>query len=140
MFLKMLAFEWRYYTRQPSFYVTSMIFFLLPFLAMVSDNVQIGGGGNNFYNSPFAITQSMLILGVFAMFLVVNFIATTATRNDTTQMSELLYSKPIQPLSYNIGRFTGSYLVILTVFIMVPLGTLIGSLMPWIDAERLGTT
>ena len=140
MFLKMLAFEWRYYTRQPSFYVTSLVFFLIPFLAMVSDSVRIGGGGNVLYNGSFAITQTMLIMGIFSMFLVVNFIASTATRNDTTNMSEILYSKPINPLSYQLGRFFGSFLVILTVFAMVPLGTLIGSVMPWLDAERLGPT
>ena len=140
MFLKMLTFEWRYFTRQPSFYVTSLVFFLLPFLAMVSDNVRIGGGGNTLFNGSYAITQTMLVMGIFSMFLVVNFIASTATRNDSTQMSEILYSKPIHPLSYQLGRFVGSYLVTLTVFAMVPLGTLVGSLMPWVDAERLGPT
>ncbi len=139
MFLKMLAFEWRYYVRQPSFYVTSLIFFLLPFFAMVSENVRIGGG-NTIYNGSLAITQTLLIMGIFSMFLVVNFIANTATRNETSKMSEILYSKPINPLQYQLGRFMGSYLVILTVFAMVPLGTLVGSIMPWVDNERLGPT
>ena len=45
MFLQMIRFEWRYYQRQPSFYVTALLFFLLAFFATASDNVQIGGGG-----------------------------------------------------------------------------------------------
>ena len=44
MFLNSLTFEWRYYLRQPSFYVTMLAFFLLPFLATTTDNVRIGGG------------------------------------------------------------------------------------------------
>lgn len=140
MFLKMLAFEWRYYVRQPSFYVTCLTFFLLPFLATVSDNVQIGGGGNVLYNSSFAITQTMLILGIFSMFLVVNFLGSSAIRNEQTKMAEILYSKPIQPLPYQLGRFIGAYLVTATVFLMVPLGILLGTLMPWIDADRVGPT
>lgn len=140
MFAKMLAFEWRYYVRQPSFYVTCLVFFLLPFLATVSDNVRIGGGGNVLYNSSFAITQTMLILGIFSMFLVVNFVASTATRNESSQMSEILYCKPIKPLPYQLGRFMGAYAVILTVFAMVPIGILLGTLMPWVDSERLGPT
>jgi len=144
MLMKMFAFEWRYFTKQPSFYVTSLIFFLLTFFATVSENVQIGGGGNVLYNGPFSIAQTLLIMGLFAMFLVVNFVASTATRNDTSKMSELLYSKPINPLSYQLGRFLGSFAVVATVFAFVPLGILIGSLLGglvgWIDPERLGTT
>ncbi len=140
----MFLFEWRYFVRQPSFYVTSLIFFLLTFFATVSENVQIGGGGNVLYNGPFSIAQTLLIMGLFAMFLVVNFVASTATRNDTTKMSELLYSKPINPVSYQLGRFLGSFAVVATVFAFVPLGiflgTVIGGITGWVDAERLGPT
>lgn len=138
MFTKMLAFEWRYFVRQPSFIVTCLVFFLLPFLAMVSDNVRIGSGGNVLFNSPYAIAQTLLIFGIFGMFLVVNFVANTAVRNQTTMMAEIIYTKPINAFQYQLGRFMGAYLVCVTVFAMVPLGVLIGSLMPWVDAERLG--
>ena len=144
MFLKMLAFEWRYFTRQPSFIVTSSIFFLLTFFATVSENVQIGGGGNVVYNGPFSIAQTLLILGFFAIFLVVNFVASTATRNDSSKMAEILYSKPINPISYQLGRFFGSFAVVLTVFAFVPLGiflgTTLGAAAGWVDVERLGPT
>ena len=79
MFLNSLTFEWRYYLRQPSFYVTMLAFFLLPFLATTTDNVRIGGGGNVLYNGSFAITQTTLIMGIFALFLLVNFVSGTAT-------------------------------------------------------------
>ncbi|MCF6194641.1 MAG: ABC transporter permease, partial [Kangiellaceae bacterium] len=144
MFLKMLAFEWRYFTRQPSFYVTSLIFFLLTFFATVSENVQIGGGGNVLYNGPFSIAQTLLIMGLFAMFLVVNFVASTATRNETSRMSELIYSKPLDSLQYQLGRFLGSFAVVATVFAFVPLaillGIFIGGMTGWVDPERVGDT
>ncbi|NQY35969.1 MAG: ABC transporter permease [Alteromonadaceae bacterium] len=144
MLAKMFIFECRYFTRQPSFYVTSFIFFLLTFFATVSENVQIGGGGNVLYNGPFSIAQTLLIMGIFAMFLVVNFVASTATRNETSGMSELLYSKPINPVSYQLGRFLGSFAVVSTVFLFVPLGiffgTTFGGLVGWVDPERLGPT
>ncbi len=141
---KMFIFEWRYFVRQPSFYVTSMVFFLLTFFATISDNIQIGGGGNVLYNGPFSIAQTLNIMSLFAMFLVVNFVANTATRNDTTQMAEILYSKPINPISYQLGRFLGSFAVVATVFAFVPigifLGTIIGGAAGWVDPERLGET
>lgn len=138
MFFTTLTFEWRYFTRQPSFIVTSLVFLLLPFLAMTIENVQIGASANVNFNSPFAIAQSILILGIFSMFLVVNFVADTALRNDTSKMAEIVSCKPITPFSYQLGRFLGAYLVCITVFAMVPLGLFLGAIMPWVDAERLG--
>ncbi|GLX83781.1 membrane protein [Thalassotalea loyana] len=144
MFSKMFLFEWRYLVRQPSFIVTSTIFFLLTFFATVSDSVQIGGGGNVLYNGPFSITQTICIMLLFSMFLVVNFVASTATRNETSGMSEILYSKPINPVSYQLGRFMGSFATVATVFAFVPLGILLGCLIGgvtgWVDEERLGPT
>lgn len=140
MLLPTLSFEWRYYLRQPSFIVTTLVFFLLPFLATATDSVRIGGGGNVLYNGSFAIAQTMLIMGVFALFLLVNFIAGTATRNHTSKMGELIYTKPVNPMHYQLGRFLGSLLITLAVFAAVPIGIFLGSIMPWVDPERVGPT
>jgi ABC-2 type transport system permease protein len=53
-------------------------------------------------------------------------------------MAEIICTKPIPPTAYQLGRFFGAFLVCVTVFAMVPLALLIGSLMPWLDQERLG--
>jgi ABC-2 type transport system permease protein len=139
MLLKMLSFEWRYYTKQPSFIVTCLVFFLLPFLLITIEEVTIGSGGNTNINSPYAIANILLLFGVFNMFVVVNFIASTATRNDSSAMAEIICTKPIPPTSYQLGRFLGAFLVCLTVYAMVPLALVIGSFMPWLDQERLGS-
>ena len=115
MFLQMIRFEWRYYQRQPSFYVTSLLFFLLAFFATASDNVQIGGGGEIWGNGPFAITRTITTMLIFSMFLVVNFVSSTALRNHASLMEELVCTKPVPPLSYQLGRFVGAYLVLVAV-------------------------
>ena len=140
MFSAMLRFELSYYLRQPSFYVVALILFLISFLSVVSDSVSIGSGGEVLKNGSFAIAQTLLTLGIFAMFLVVNFVGASALRNNSHQMEELIYSKPLAPFAYQFGRFTGSYLVVLLVFSAVPLGMLLGSFMPWVDASRFGPT
>jgi len=140
MLLKMMRFEWRYFVKQPSFIVTSLVFFLLPFLAMVIEEVQIGASSNVNINSPYAIAQTLLVFGVFGMFLVVNFVANTAMRNELSGMNEIVISKPLSTFQYQLGRFLGAYLVCLTVFAMIPLAMLIGSFMPWLDQERMGDT
>ncbi len=142
MFTKMFFFEWRYFVKQPSFYVTSLLFFFITFFAASNDNVRIGSGGNVLINSPYAITEMIAIMGIFAMFLVVNFVANTALRNETSKMAELLYSKPIDPVRYQLGRFFGAFATTAVVFLFIPIGSLVGSfvgsMVGWIDPELMG--
>ncbi|MDT0594049.1 ABC transporter permease/M1 family aminopeptidase [Glaciecola petra] len=138
MFFRMIQFEWRFFIKQPSFIVTCLIFFLLPFLSVAIENVSIGSASNINFNSPYAIAQTVVIFGIFSLFLVVNFIGNTAIRNELSNMSELLYTKPINTFKYQVGRFIGSFLVILFVSAMVPLGLMLGSLSPQLDVDRLG--
>jgi len=140
MLWQSIRFEWRYYLRQPSFYVTSFLFFLMTFLAASSESVQIGGGGEVLGNGPFSVIRTLVTMLIFSMFLVVNFVGSTAIRNSTFQMEELAYSKPFSVWQYQLGRFLGCYAVVLAVFAFVPLGTLLGSIMPWVDQERFGPT
>jgi len=140
MFFKLAKFEFNYFSKQPSFYVTLLVFFLLPFFAMISTNVQIGGASNVNFNSPHAITQTLLIMSTIGMFLVANFVGGTAVRDTSYKMDGIILSTPLQKSSYLWGRLLGSFLVCLTVFLFVPLGTLIGTFWPTIDAERLGDT
>lgn len=139
MFFKLATFEFNYFRKQPSFYVTLLVFFLLPFFAMVSD-VQIGGASNVNFNSPHAITQTLLFMSVIGMFLVANFIGGTAVRDTTYKMGGIILSTPLERLPYLWGRLFGSLLICLAIFLAVPLGTLIGTFWPTIDAERLGST
>ena len=138
MFTRLIAFEWRYFVRQPSFIVTSMTFFLLPYLYMAINALPKGFGSNVMYNSPHAITFVMALFGLFSMFLVVNFVADTAVRNHTSSMAEFVYTKPLSPFQYQLGRFLGSYLICVTVFAFVPLGLFAGAVMPWVDESRIG--
>ena len=134
----MFLFEWRYFIRQPSFYISALIFFALAFVVASANKLENSFGSNVFVNGPYFIGELMTMLTFFSLFLVVNFIANTAMRNDSSNMSEILYCKPISPLSYQLGRFLGSFAVVLTVFCVVPVGMMIGSLMPWVTETRVG--
>ena len=141
MFFNMLAFELRYFMRQPSFYVTSLIFFFMAFFISSSSKFPLGGA-NVHMNSPFSIMLLTVTFCTLAMFLVVNFVASSAIRNSESKMDELVFSKPVNPVPYQAGRFFGSYLVVLIVFLSVPLGVFLGSqfglLVGWLDGELIG--
>jgi ABC-2 type transport system permease protein len=141
MFFSMARFEWRYLRKQPSFYVTLVTFFMLTFLATVVDQVQIGDASANvMLNGPYNIAMTQVILSLFAMFLVANFIGNTATRDWTSQFDGIVFSTPLRPAAYLWGRFAGSFAVVMVVFATVPLAIWLGSLMPWVDSERFGPT
>ena len=100
------------------------------------------GAANKIHHQkrPFSVIRTLVTMLIFSMFLVVNFVGSTAIRNTTFQMEELAYSKPFVVWQYQLGRFLGCYVVVLAVFAFVPLGTLLGSIMPWVDKERFGPT
>ena len=81
MFSRIAAFEWRYQVRSPVFWVGCLIFFLLAFGATASDNVQIGSLGNVHKNAPFAIIQTLALLGVFSVFVTVSMVASAVVRS-----------------------------------------------------------
>ncbi len=121
MFFNMLAFELRYFVRQPSFYVTSLIFFFMAFFISSSSKFPLGGA-NVHMNSPFSIMLLTVTFCTLAMFLVVNFVASSAIRNSESKMDELVFSKPVNPVPYQAGRFFGAYLVVLSCFFKRAIG------------------
>jgi len=138
MIAKMFLFEWRYFTRQPSFYVSLLILFGFAIFVSGFNKMEDLFGSNIFINGPYFIGQFMGIFTFFSLFLVVIFIANTALRDKLTEMDEILYCKPIDPLAYQTGRFLGSFAVVVTVFSVVPLGMFLGSILPWVTEGRVG--
>ena len=98
MFRSVAAFELRYQLKSPAFWVTFAIFLLLTFAATASDNVQIGSGGNVWKNSPYAIAQTLMIMTVFAVFILTAFVANVVVRDDETGFLSLIHiSEPTRP-------------------------------------------
>ena len=140
MFFSVARFEFRYQTRNPVFWVAAILFFLLAFGSMASDNVQIGGGGNVLVNSPHAISIGHMVLAIFYMFVTTAFVANVVVRDDDTKFGPIVRSTRIAKFDYLIGRFAGAFLAAALAYLSVPLGLLIGSAMPWLDPETVGPT
>ena len=64
MFFKIAGFEFRYQTRQPVFWVAVIVFTLLSFGAVASDNVQLGNTANVHKNAPWVIAQASLVFAI----------------------------------------------------------------------------
>jgi len=138
MFFKIAGFEFRYQTRQPIFWVAAILFVLLAFGAVASENIQLGNTANVHKNAPWVIAQSSLIFAVIYMFVTTAFVANVIVRDDDTGYGPLIYSTQVSKFDYLFGRFTGAYLAAALSFAAVPVGFFLGSVMPWVDRETLG--
>jgi aminopeptidase N len=135
---RIAAFEFRYQLRNPVFWVTLGIFFLLTFAATTIPQVRIGSIGNTHKNAPLAIAQIDGVMSVFAMFIVIAFVANVVIRDDETGFGPIVRATGVRKRDYLLGRFAGAFLVGVLAFCGAPLGILIGSFMPWVDPETLG--
>jgi ABC-2 type transport system permease protein len=140
MLAKIAAFETRYHLRSPLFYVGCAIFFLLTFGSVVVDQIQIGARGNVNINSPFAILQTTIVMNIFGLFVLVAFVANAVIRDDETGFAPIIRATRMTKFQYLSGRFLGASLVALAVLATIPLAILVGSWMPWLDAEKIGPT
>jgi aminopeptidase N len=135
---KVAAFEFRQQLRSPLFWAVVGIFFLLPFGYMASDNIQIGDTANVHKNSPYAIIQVNLIMGLFFMFASTAFVAGAVLRDDETGFGPILRAAPLTKFDYLYGRFTGAFAAALLAFVAVTAGLIVGSLLPGLDPEKFG--
>ncbi len=141
MLRHILGFELRQQFGNPVLWVVALVFGLLAFGASSSDAVQVGGGiGNVYRNAPTVVLGLINSFAVISMLLVVIFVAGGALRDFDTRTAELFFTTPVKKRDYLLGRFLGGYVATLAVMAVVALGVLIGTLMPWIDPERLGPT
>ncbi|WP_262695652.1 ABC transporter permease/M1 family aminopeptidase [Kordiimonas aquimaris] len=132
--------EFRYMLKSPQTFVAFAIFFLLPFFAMISTNVQIGGGGNVNVNSPFAIVQTLMIMSVFGIFVIPAYMANTILKDVDHKMDGIIYSTPITKPAYLFGRFFGAFAALFVAMSATPLGMFVGTFWWTIDPETLGPT
>ncbi len=139
MFAEIFRFETRYHLKQLLFYVVLVIFFLLTFGAVTSDSVQIGGSiGNVNRNAPFVIMEFLLVMSVFSIFTTTAFVSNAALRDYDLGTDALFFSSPIRKRDFLLGRFAGAIFVSFLIYIGVVLGIMVGSVMPWLEKERIG--
>jgi ABC-type transport system involved in multi-copper enzyme maturation permease subunit len=136
---KFFFFEVRYWLRQPMVYIFFLILGLLPFFAVISDNVTIGGGiGNVFKNAPYVVYQFYGAMSFIAILMVTAFVNGTAIRDFTSDTAQIIFSTPVSKRSYLVGKFLGSTFIACLPLLAVSVGIVLGSWWPDVDPLRLG--
>ncbi|MEG0885272.1 MAG: ABC transporter permease subunit, partial [Janthinobacterium sp.] len=139
MWKEFFKFDLGYQLKQPLLWVFAVIMALMAFGATTSDSVQIGGAiGNINRNAPTVVAQMLGIFSLLAMFLVTVFIAGAVLRDSEVGMADMLFATPMRKWDYLFGRFGAGFVACLVIFVAIGLATMLGPLMPWVDAQRVG--
>ena len=135
---ELLSFELRSRLRQPTVWLFGALFALMAFGATTTDAITIGGGsGLTAINSPFVIAKLLGILSVMGVLIVTAFVATAIVRDYEHRTYSFFHTCPIRRGDLLFGRFFGSLAMAWLVFVITALGLALGTVMPWLDAERL---
>ena len=141
MLRHLLSFERRLLLRNGVFWIVMLVFGLLAFASMASDNVSFGGGvGNVMRNAPAVVITLLGSFSVMSVLLTTIFVAGIALRDFEQRTAELFFATPMRKRDYLLGRFGGGFLASLAIMLATAAGLWLGSLMPWLDQARLGPT
>jgi len=138
MFLETLLFELKYRLKRPATYLYFLILFALTFLASTTEVVQIGGAmGKVMHNSAFMLTTWYMIMSIFGMLMVSGIMGVPIIRDFQHNTASMMFTTPYKSWQYLFGRFTGSFLIVLFVFLGIVFGFMFGQLSPWAEADKL---
>src|SRR5438309_2058466 len=138
MLFGITGFEVRYQLRNPVFWVAIAIFFLMGFGLTASENVSIGTPGGVHENAPNAIAIATAVFSLFYVFVITAFVANAIIRDDASGFAPIVRTTTAKAHQIVIGRFVGGLIIAWLGYLALPVGMWAGSIMPWVDPERIG--
>jgi ABC-type transport system involved in multi-copper enzyme maturation permease subunit len=137
MLLHVARFEFRYLLRNPLLWVTAAVTFALFFVG-ISTGLELGSEGGLLVNAAYATARNYLVASLSFMFVTTAFVANAVIRDDETGFGPIVRSTRMRKPEYLLGRFLGAFAIAALCLLLVPLGIVLGSLMPWADPATLG--
>lgn len=136
---RLFLIELRHWSKQPMVYIFFFLFALIGFGLVTWDDLVVGGAlANVKLNAPFMVFQYYAVLGFLGLLMVTAFVNASAIRDFVNNTQQIMFSTPLKKGQYLLSRFLGSTFVATLPMLGISVGMLLGSAMPWVDAERLG--
>lgn len=140
MFLKIFLFEIRYRLKRPATYAYFAILFLFAFLTGMFGG--INASEKTFVNSSYAIGLLLIIISIFETLIASAIMGVPVFRDVEYKTKDYYFAYPITEGSYLMGRYLGSFVILVLVCLGVHLGYILGTplglLTGEVEAERLG--
>jgi ABC-type transport system involved in multi-copper enzyme maturation permease subunit len=96
------------------------------------------GSGKVWINSPYAIAQTVSVLGMIGLTVVGAIMGRAIQQDFEYRVEDFFFSAPITKSQYLSGRFAGAIAVLLIILSGIALGCLAGLVLPGIDPDRVG--
>lgn len=136
---KFIKYELHYWMKSPLTWILLAVNTLLIFGATSSENITIGGSvGSVHKNAPYVIQSMYGFMSLICLLMTTSFMTATALRDYQSNMQQIVFSSPIRKHEYLLGKYIGATLMALIPLLGVSFGFIIGSMMPWVQAETLG--
>ena len=140
MFTNIFLLELKKNLKSPAFYIFFLIFFIVSIIfTMTTDPYTQFMGiahGKEWHNSPIIIAHILARLSIFGLLFTMVIIGRTVTKDFENNIHELIFSRPLSKIEYLGGRFLGSYIANLLIFIGIILGFELGLL--FMDQQYFG--
>ncbi|WP_373064498.1 ABC transporter permease/M1 family aminopeptidase [Gemmatimonas sp.] len=138
MFGALFAFELRGHFRRPVTWLYVAIMFLLAFFALSTEAVIVGSAlGKVKKNSPYQLAQMYAIMLAIGQIITSALVGTTVLRDYDVGVHELLFTTRITRGPYVGAKYLAAFIAMLVVFAALPLGALVGTVMPWVDGSTV---
>jgi len=138
MFGTVFRFELAYWFKRPLTLLFFVLFFLMAFFSTASDAFLGIAGGQIHRNAPFVLASAMGILTAIGQVITTAIAGTAVLRDAQLGTEEMLFTTQLTKTGYLLGRFAGAFVIVLVIYFALPIGLLVGTLMPWVPADKLG--
>jgi ABC-2 type transport system permease protein len=140
MFWKIFSFEIKYRIKRPATYAYFFILFLFALLTGI-----FGDGPSSekaYVNSAYWIGQLLVVISIFEMLIASAVMGVPVYRDIEYKTKDYFFTYPITEKSYILGRYLGSFVILIFISLGVILGYIIGLpigvMTDNFEAERLG--
>ena len=137
MFLEFFRFELRLRLKSLSTYCYFFLWALIGFLSVGASDFGPVGAGKLLLNGPFAIAVIYSQLCFFGIIVMAAIFGTSILRDFQRDTVQLIFTKPIGKFAYLGGRWAGSLVITVLIFLGIPLGMILGGFAPWADHARI---
>jgi len=136
MLKEIFLFELSYRKNRAANYIYFAIIFIMAFFLVASPVLTgLGAVGQVKPNSPYVITQLTMSLTYLLTMIVSAIMGVAIVRDFDHNTEAILFSTPMKKMDYLLGRFGGSFVVLILIFCGIWMGAMcgyyVGKIVPW---------
>ena len=134
MLFEIFKFEIKYRAKRWETYLYFAVLFLFSIIAV--DFIAEGQLDPLKRNAPYVIARTMGVVSALFMIITSMVMGVAVLRDFDHQMESLMFINPIKKRDYLLGRFFGSFIVLIFIFSGLLFGMMLGDFMPWLNADN----